>query len=145
MRLKVKSNIQTGFTLIEILISIGILIPALIMVHQIIFNYYETYNALDNIKNINYIFGKYSEQFDEKEYNGTKSLSEEIKLNGKIYKVEITIHNLDIKELLSKNESDNSLLDKYRTYLVMAAEMKELIIKIITPAQQEYEFRKIKV
>ena len=137
-----KNKLNSGFTLVEIIISIGILVPAIIVSYQIIFNFYESYNTFIDLKNINYIARTYLEKFEKKDFESHKSLYEEIKLDKRIYKVDVKIARLNLKNYLSE-DALKEISEQYVTYLKFADDISELKIIIINPLQQEYEFKKL--
>jgi prepilin-type N-terminal cleavage/methylation domain-containing protein len=134
---------DNGFTLIEVIISVGIIATAVITIYQIMFNYYNTIDYFDEVKNVNYISTKYFEKFGTKLNIDNRTINEVVNINKKNYEVNIIVHELDIEEFLRINNVSKELIEMYSIYVDRTQDLKEILMSITTEEDIIYNWTKI--
>lgn len=134
-----------GFTLLEVIISVGIIAAAVITIYQVIFNYYQTIEFFNEKKNINYISTKYFEFYNTKDSISNVEKNETIEINNINYEVYVVIQDLDVEELLRKNMISPEIIEQYKIYVDRTEDLKEFHLTVTSEKGITYNWTKLLV
>ncbi|HOK39724.1 MAG TPA: hypothetical protein PLD27_01605 [bacterium] len=142
MKLNFLKN-TNSFSLIELVISIGILIPALIVSYQISFNYFDTFERFEDYKNINYLVHHYLEKFNYDELALNKEVTDNYRINDKNYFITFLVKDFELVQLFKINFLDSSYIEQYKKFISDLNDLKIISVTIKNDKKQQFNFSKI--